>query len=97
MTDEELRELIRSELSVARPTAIHVQDVVRTAVQETLITLGMDASDPIAIQQDMAFIREMRQTSEKIRSKGLLVVTALLVSALLGAIWLGIKASVLGS
>lgn len=98
MTDEELREIIRSELeSVREPTAVHVQDVVRTAVQETLITLGIDASDPMAIQQDMHFVREMRQTSEKLRSKGLLVMMTLLVSALVGAAWLGIKASVMGS
>lgn len=94
MTDEELREMIRQELEAAAgPTAIHVQDVVRTAVQETLITLGMDASDPMSLQQDMHFVREMRQTSEKLRSKGLLVMVGLLVSALLGAVWLGIKSS----
>ncbi len=98
MTDEELREMIRTELEAAQiPSAIHVQDVVRTAVQETLITLGMDASDPISLQQDMHFVREMRQTSEKLRSKSLLVLTGLLITALLGAVWLGIKASVLAS
>ncbi len=94
MTDEELREMIRQELeAVQGPTAVHVQDVVRTAVTETLITLGMDASDPMSLQQDMHFVREMRQTSEKLRSKGLLVMVGLLVTALLGAVWLGIKAS----
>jgi hypothetical protein len=72
MTDEELRQLIRAELeAAASPSAVHVQDVVRTAVTETLVTLGMDASDPLALQQDMHFIRDMRVTSEKIRSKGI--------------------------
>jgi len=95
--DEELRELIRSELAAARePTAVHVQDVVRTAVQETLVTLGMDASDPMALQQDMHFIREMRETSENIKSKSLLVMTGLLITALVGVIWIGIKASIIG-
>lgn len=98
MTDDELREMIRQELEAAAgPTAIHVQDVVRTAVQETLITLGMDASDPMSLQQDMHFVREMRETSEKLRSKGLLVLIGVLVTAALGAVWLGIKASMLGT
>ncbi len=97
MTNEELILLIRQEMEAARePSAVHVQDVVRTAVQETLVTLGMDASDPMALQQDMHFIREMRETSENIKSKGLLVMTGLLITALVGVVWIGIKAS-LGS
>ena len=95
MTDEELREMIRQELEAAQtPAAVHVQDVVRTAVTETLITLGMDASDPMSLQQDMHFVREMRQTSEKLRSKGLLVMVGLLLTGLAGAVWLGIKSSI---
>ncbi len=30
-------------------------------VREFLVTLGIDASDPIAIQKDMAALREMRE------------------------------------
>jgi len=94
MTEEELRELIRSELQDARePSAIQVQDVVRTAVQETLITMGMDAKDPLQLQADMAFIRELRETTEKVKSRGLFALVGLLVTALCGAIWLGIKAA----
>ena len=95
MTDEELRELIREELfDSQQPAHLNVQDVVRTAVQETLISLGMDASDPMALQQDMHFVREMRIASEKMRSKGLLLVLGLVLTAAIGAMWVGLKATI---
>lgn len=94
MTDDELRELIRSEMaSMREPTNLHMQDVVRTAVHETLISLGMNAKNPLQLQADMAFIRELRETTEKVKSRGLLALIGLLVTAICGAIWLGIKAS----
>lgn len=90
--NQELRDLIRNELAqVHQPSSVHIQEVVRTAVQETLITMGMDASDQLGLQKDMAFIRELRETSEKVKSRGLLVLVGLLVTALCTAIWLGLK------
>lgn len=92
--NQELRDLIRAELaSVHQPSAVHIQEVVRTAVQETLITMGMDAKDRLGLQRDMAFLRELRDTSEKVKSRGLLVLVGILVTALCTAIWLGIKSS----
>ena len=70
-----------------------VKQVVREAVQETLLTLGVDADNPLLVQQDMHFIRELRSASETIRSRGLLILVGILVTALAGATWLGIRAS----
>tara|TARA_R110002167_G_C12707228_1_gene655160 strand:- start:49612 stop:49908 length:297 start_codon:yes stop_codon:yes gene_type:complete len=94
MNDDELRSLIREEMEASRqPSMVGVQDAVRMAVQETLITLGMDAGNPLQLQQDMAFIRELRETSEKVKSRGLLILVGLLMTALASAVWLGFKAS----
>ena len=98
MEEQELRDLIREELEASRaPTTVAVADAVRLAVQETLVTMGMDATDPLQLQKDMAFIRELRETSEKVKSRGLLVLMGILVTALASAVWLGIKASLVGS
>ena len=70
-----------------------VTDVVREAVHETLLTLGVDAAQPLAVQQDMHFVRELRAASEKIQSRGLLVLVGILVTGLAGAVWIGIKSS----
>jgi hypothetical protein len=70
-----------------------VTDVVREAVHETLLTLGVDAAQPLDVQQDMHFVRELRAASEKIQSRGLLVLVGILVTGLAGAVWIGIKSS----
>jgi len=94
MEDQELRDIIREELEAARPPqTVAVNDAVRLAVKETLITLGMDATNPLGLQQDMAFIRDLREGTEKIKARGLFVLVGLLVTAAVTAVWLGIKAS----
>jgi hypothetical protein len=93
MNDQELRELIQQELESHLPPTVNVQDVVRAAVQETLITMGMDVSDPLQLQQDMAFLRDLRRASDTVKTRGILVVVGLMVTAIVGAAWLGIKAA----
>lgn len=95
MTDEEMRAMIREELSeLTQNTSVGVEEAVRIAVTTTLITLGMDASNPLGLQQDMAFIRELRDTSEKIKSRGILVLVGIMLTGLAATVWLGMKASI---
>lgn len=94
MNDEELRAMIREEMEASRqPNMVGVQDAVRMAVQETLISLGMDSASPLALQKDMAFMRELRETSEKVKARGLLILVGMLITALASAVWLGFRAS----
>lgn len=65
--------------------------VVKEAVKETLISLGIDACNPMEMQQDFHFLRDVRQTAEKVKSKVPLAAVGVLVAALLGAVWLGLK------
>lgn len=85
---EVLRDLIREEVAAVGPD---VHEVVRTAVHETLATMGVDASDPFEVQADFAFLREVRETSEAVKRKGILLVFGTLVAALLGALAVGLK------
>lgn len=48
------------------------------AVTSTLVSFGLDPSDPIAMQKDMAHLREWRQATDKIRSRGVLAALAFL-------------------
>lgn len=91
---EEVRQIVAEVLLEQQTmTRADVKEVVREAVTETMLTLGIDASQPITVQQDMHFIRELRSASEKVRSRGLLALVGILVAAALGALWVGIKAS----
>lgn len=61
------------------------------AVYKTLIAMGIDAQDPIGTQQDMAYLRKLRSSSDKVREKGLSSAIAVVVGAGLTALWWGIK------
>lgn len=94
MSHDAIRRVVHETLLEAGTmTRSDVRQVVREAVQETLLTLGVDAKNPLTVQQDMHFIRELRTASEKVRSRGLLVLVGILVTATMGALWIGIKGS----
>lgn len=65
--------------------------LIREAVRETFLMLGVKVDDPIEIQKDFQHLREWRNTTESIKSKGLLTVMGILVSGMLAALWVGIK------
>lgn len=69
-----------------------VRALVRATVQETLVSLGVDQRDPLAVQQDLAWLRRMRQATSSAGSKIGAAVIGLLVTALAGAAWLGARA-----
>lgn len=94
MSNEEIRRVVHETLLEAGTmTRGDVKQVVREAVHETLLTLGVDAKNPLTVQQDMHFIRELRAASERVRSRGLLVLVGILVTAAMAALWVGIKGS----
>ena len=93
MNDKELRDIIREEMEANRPATLNLQDVVRTAVQETLISIGVDSSDPLKVQQDLAFLRDLRQAHATVKSKGILILVGLFLSSVTAAMWIGIKSA----
>ena len=65
--------------------------IIKETVKETLVGLGIDACDPMEMQQDLHFLRNLRGTFEKIGKKALMTVVGVLVVAALGALWVGMK------
>ncbi len=91
MTNDELRALIQE---VVEAQSASVEDVVRSSVRETLITMGMDASNPLKLQENMAFLRDLQAAHEAVKSKGILVIVGMLVTSVAAAAWLGFKGMV---
>lgn len=63
----------------------------RAAVRETLLAMGVDVSKPEAIQEmqyDMAHVRRWRRSVETVQRQSLLTAVGILVSGVIGAIWL---------
>ena len=42
------------------------QELIRAAVKESLLALGIEACDPVEMQRDFAYLRRWRVSSEKI-------------------------------
>lgn len=70
---------------------LEIERVVAEAVRQTLIALGINAGDPLEMQKDMMHLRSWRKSTEDMKGKGMLVATTVIVSGLMGALWLGIS------
>ncbi len=68
-----------------------LHSMMKSTVKETLISLGLDMSDPIEVQRDFQFIRDWRETTESVKKKTVFAVVSVLVLGLLGMLWLGLK------
>jgi hypothetical protein len=95
-SSDQLRDLIKQAVSESlREGDVlcreELRDLMHDACVDAMSTLGIDARNPLDFQRDMQFIRELRLTSEKIRNKAVLTIVSILVAAVLGAMWLGIK------
>lgn len=66
------------------------------AVAQCLLKLGIDADDPTAViqfQQDLGQLRDMARSFRDLRSKGTAAVMMVILTGLLGALWVGLKAA----
>ncbi|RTM07393.1 MAG: hypothetical protein EKK31_11560 [Hyphomicrobiales bacterium] len=74
-------------------TEHELKKVVSEAVAETLLQLGIDASDPVEMQKDMAHLRAWRESVATVKNQGLVTAIGILVAGALGLLWLAIKGS----
>jgi hypothetical protein len=65
--------------------------LVRSTVEETLTSIGLDHKNPIELQKDFKSLREWREAMQEVRNKTLLTVIGILVMGLAAAIWIGLK------
>lgn len=68
-----------------------LREVVREAVHETLITMGVDPKNPVEMQRDFQHLREWRNTTGALKRHGLLVLLGIFVAGTVAAIWLGFQ------
>jgi hypothetical protein len=68
-----------------------LKEIVSESVYETFTLLGLDHENPLEMQRDFQYLREWRTASEKIKTQGLMVIIAVIITGLCGALWLGLK------
>jgi hypothetical protein len=74
-------------------TEHELKKIVAEAVSETLLQLGIDASDPVEMQKDMAHLRAWRESVNTVKQQGLVTAVGILVAGMLGLLWLAFKGS----
>nr|WMC99355.1 hypothetical protein RAR13_11925 [Aminobacter aminovorans] len=68
-----------------------LRKVVAEAVAETLLKLGIDASDPIELQKDMQHLREWRESVATVKRQSLITAIGILTVGILGLIWAALR------
>ncbi len=72
------------------------RQLIKDTVKETLLTLGLDVEDPIQLQRDFTHLREWRETTESLKSKGFAAVASIVGLGMLGMFLAGFKDTVKG-
>ncbi len=70
---------------------VELNSVVAEAVKQTLIQLGVDTSDPLAMQRDFQHLRQWRESGEDLKRKGTLALLGIFLSGLVTLLLLGLK------
>lgn len=72
-------------------TEAEIRKIVAEAVKETMLTMGIDTSEPIELQRDMQHLRQWRESITTVKRQGLITAMGILTAGIIGAIWLAIK------
>lgn len=72
-------------------TEAEVKRIVAESVDQTLTRLGVDVSDPLEFQKDMAHLRAWRESVATVKRQGLITAVGIVVAGIIGLIWLAIK------
>lgn len=86
--------MTRSDKAIAL-SETDLKEICKEAVEETFTRLGVDIEEPIEIQKDFSYIRQLRKTTEVVQHKTILAVFGLALSAMAAALWVGIKNSII--
>jgi len=68
-----------------------LNSVVAEAVKQTWMQLGVDTSDPFAMQRDFQHLRQWRESGEDLKRKGTVAMLGIFFSGLVSLILLGLK------
>ena len=70
---------------------IIVADAVERGIHEGFLRVGIDVKDPIQLQRDFLFVRDLRKAADGIRSKALYSTVGIIVAGVVAVVWLGLR------
>lgn len=72
------------------------REAARVAIDERLLTYGVETDDALEMQADFQFLRQLRRAGESVRNKGLWAILSVAMIGLVVLVAAGVKQS-LGS
>ena len=91
LQDEDIRAVVRT---LAEQQQLHrdeVDAIALKAVATTLMSFGLDDDDRKELRADLQHLRRWRRSVEQVQSYTFKAVITVIVTGVLGAIWLGLK------
>jgi hypothetical protein len=67
------------------------EEAAEKAVRKLLLTMGVDLSNPLETQKDMAYLRTWRTGTQRLGWKTVATILTVAVGGTCTAIWLGLK------
>lgn len=93
MNDLEIQAIVRATLDAEHErNTQRVDDLVIKAISTILTSFGIEDDDRKEVRLDFQHLRRWRKSVELVESVGWGAAITVIVSGLLGALWLGIKA-----
>jgi hypothetical protein len=92
LQDEDIRAVVLETL--AEQQRLHrdeVDAIALKAVATTLMSFGLDDDDRKELRADLQHLRRWRRSVEQVQSYTFKAVISVIVTGVLGAIWLGLK------
>lgn len=90
--NEEIRAIVAEAIAAQQKLQReNVDAIVLKAVATTLSSFGIEAEDRRELRADLQHLRRWRQSVEQAQSVTFKAVISVIVTGLLGAVWLGIK------
>lgn len=81
MTDEQIEALV----------AKTAEETAQRVIKQTLLSFGIDASDPLEMQADMQHLRNWRTSVNAVKRQGMLSAMGIIVAGVLGLIWMAVN------
>jgi len=88
---EELKGIARAAAKEASLSKEDIGLIVVVAVKETLVTLGVDASEPLEMQKDFQSLRTSRKSKEELGKKLRMFFLGAILSGIAGFVVVGFK------
>lgn len=90
MTPEEVVAVAKASTMTHDEIVVIARTSAKLAVEELLLTLGVDATDSrqvLEMQKDFAYLRSWRESINIVRTRGLATAVAVIVTGAIGLLW----------